>query len=109
MKNTTNKPKGIQWSLTEKLEDLDFTDDIGLLSHSYEHMQEKITNLQEIAQSTGLEINIDKTKALRVNATNTLPLLVKDQALEEVNQFPYLGSIVSHSGGTDEDVTCQHL
>ena len=104
MKNTTNTPKGIQWSLTEKLEDLDFADDISLLAHSYEHMQEKIAKLQEIAQSTGLEINIDKTKAMRVNATNTLPLLVKDQALEEVNQFTYLGSIVSHSGGTDEDV-----
>ena len=63
-----------------------------------------IFKLQEVAKSTGLEINIDKTKAMRVNATNTLPLLVEEQALEEVNQFTYLGSIVSHTGGTEEDV-----
>jgi hypothetical protein len=34
MKETTREKKGIQWKLWEQLEDLDFADDLVLLSHS---------------------------------------------------------------------------
>jgi hypothetical protein len=34
MKETTKKIKGIQWILWEQLEDLDFADDLALLSLS---------------------------------------------------------------------------
>ena len=35
VQSTHNKRTGIQWSLTEHLEDLDFADDIALLSRSH--------------------------------------------------------------------------
>ena len=42
MKNsTTNERNGVQWTLTEMLDDLDFADDIGLTSHNYKQMQDK--------------------------------------------------------------------
>ena len=43
MKTTTqkNRRNGIQWTLWSQLDDLDFTDDLTLLSHSHEQMQEK--------------------------------------------------------------------
>ena len=48
MKRTTAEgPMGICWTLTSTLEDLDFADDLALLSHTYEHMQEKTTRLNE--------------------------------------------------------------
>lgn len=33
MKTTMEQPRGIQWTLMQKLEDLDFADDVSLLSH----------------------------------------------------------------------------
>ena len=55
------------------LQDLDFADDIGLLSHYFKHIQEKSQRLSKVALQTGLEINTQKTKNIRVNtATNTL-------------------------------------
>ena len=32
-RQTFNKPRGIQWTMTRRLEDLDFADDLALLSH----------------------------------------------------------------------------
>ena len=37
----------IKWKFTTKLEDLDFADDIALLSSSLKHMQTKATKLNE--------------------------------------------------------------
>ena len=36
---------GIQWSLTEFLKDIDFADDLCLLSHKWQHMQSKTNGL----------------------------------------------------------------
>ena len=44
MKQTkTNKKTGIQWTFTKQLEDLDFADDISLLSHRHQDAQEKLS------------------------------------------------------------------
>ena len=40
-KTTTNRRNGIQWTPLSQLEDLDFADDLALLSHSHQQMQEK--------------------------------------------------------------------
>ena len=42
---TKNKKTGISWTLSEMLEDLDFADDIALLSHRHRDMQEKTNQL----------------------------------------------------------------
>ena len=66
MKQTThNKNTGVQWSLTEQLEDLDFADDIALLSHSHQQMREKSQLLETTAAGLGLKINGAKTKIMR--------------------------------------------
>ena len=46
MKSVTNgKRRGIRWTLTSLLEDLDFVDDIALLSHRHPDMQAKIDDM----------------------------------------------------------------
>jgi hypothetical protein len=56
-KTAYKEPKGIQWTLQTRLEDLDFADDICMLSHRYQDMQHQATSLEEIAKQTGLLIN----------------------------------------------------
>ena len=95
---------GIQWTLTSHLEDLDFADDLALLSHSHNHMQEKTDRLDKVSKSVGLNIHSGKTKILRINTTSDLPITLRETPLEEVDSFMYLGSTVNREGGTDEDI-----
>jgi hypothetical protein len=44
----------IQW------EDTDYADDLALLSHTEDHMQEKIRKLEENARMVGFKINAKK-------------------------------------------------
>jgi len=96
--------KGIQWTLMSKLEDLDFADDLALLSHRLQHMQEKMDSLKEASQRVGLKISQEKTKLLRVNTVQEEDITIGEQAVEEVDKFVYLGSVISKTGGTDEDI-----
>lgn len=57
------RPSGITWFLTRQLENLDFAEDISLLSHSITEMQAKVDKLVAQACKVGLEINVAKTKA----------------------------------------------
>jgi hypothetical protein len=64
-------------------------------------MQHQATSLGEIANQTCL-INPQKTKTMRINTTQTDKLTIRDTEVENVEQFTYLGSIISTTGGTDE-------
>ncbi|XP_059146612.1 uncharacterized protein LOC131934570 [Physella acuta] len=59
--------KGIQRTLTGKLEDLEFVDDLALLSHRLQDMKEKVDALGAISQRVGLKINKEKTEVMRIN------------------------------------------
>ncbi|KAK3759533.1 hypothetical protein RRG08_045818 [Elysia crispata] len=102
--STEQKKNGIQWTLWEQLEDLDFADDLALLSHSQQQMQEKTSIVAENSRRLGLNIHRGKSKILKINSASTAPILLEDVALEEVESFTYLGSIVDKKGGTDADV-----
>ena len=102
--STQGKRQGIQWTLTSVLEDLDYADDIGLLSHRHQDAQSKTESLYQTASTIGLKINEKKTKILRKNASDN-PVTVSGKPLEDVHDFVYLGSKVTSEGGCDEEVT----
>lgn len=76
---TAGRRNGIQWSLTQQLEDLDFADDLALLSHSHAQMQDKTTTLNRISKQTGLNIHREKTKIMRINTGNNEPLTLENE------------------------------
>ena len=59
-----NRRNGIQWTPWSQLEDLDFADDLALLSHSHKQMQEKTEQLNTVSTQLGLNINRSKTKIM---------------------------------------------
>ncbi|GFR77505.1 endonuclease-reverse transcriptase [Elysia marginata] len=59
---TRDKHQGIQWTITSMLEDLDYADDLGLLSHRHQDIQQKTKDLYETASKKGLKVNIRKTQ-----------------------------------------------
>jgi hypothetical protein len=46
MTKAMNRKKYIQWGLYDRLEDLDFADDICLLAHSFKDMEAKLNDLK---------------------------------------------------------------
>ena len=98
---------GIPWTPWEQLEDLDYADDLALLSHNHLQMQDKTqdktSRLAEESAKLGLRINKVKTKVLRINTTSEVPVVVEGQPLENVKELSYLGSVVDTLGGTDKD------
>ena len=67
-------------------------------------MQKTSSKLTQEAEKTGLKINIQKTKLLKVNSTQQAKVQLKGKDIEEDNKFTYLGSVVTDKGGTNEDV-----
>ena len=104
---TTRRNNGIQWTLWTQLDDLDFADDLVLLSHNHRQMQDKTTLLETTSAGAGLKINRKKTELMKMNTTVNTPVTVGGKPIKEVESFVYLGSVVDQQGGTDRDVTAR--
>ncbi|VDP34336.1 unnamed protein product [Schistosoma mattheei] len=105
MKTPTSEEKhGIQWTAQNRLDELDFADDLALLSHTHEQMQIKTTSVAAVSASVGLSIHKGKIKVLKFKAENSNPITLDDETLEDVESFTYLGSIIDEQGRSDADV-----
>ena len=100
MKNVTERNNtGIRWKFMEILKDLDFADDIALLSSKFQHMQTTVTKLNNYAGKTGLKINSKKTEVLRINSKCNNNITIAGQQLNGVDKYTYLGAIISNQSG----------
>ena len=104
---TKGNRNGIQWTLWTQLEDLDFADDLALLSHSHAQMQAKTTTLNKLSESIGLRIHPAKSKVLRVGTNHLEPIMIDKHPLEDVEAFCYLGSNIDQDGGTTKEIKCR--
>ena len=92
MKSVINgKRRGIRWTLTSLLEDLDFADDIALLSHRHQDVQTKIKYMTRKAGEIGLNISTKKTKHLRMNSRTEAAIMPNGEEIEDTEDFTYLG------------------
>ena len=89
-----DQPKGIKWTLVDMFKGLHFADDLALLFHTYQHMQEKKRRLSEFGQQVGLRFCKRNTevKTLKINAP--APVLLDDTAFPSTETFTYVGSVV---------------
>ncbi|VDO82311.1 unnamed protein product [Schistosoma margrebowiei] len=86
-----------------QLDDLDFADDLAILSQSQQQKQEKTTSVTAASAAIGLNIHKGKSKVLRYNTACTNTITIDGEVLEDVKTFTYLGIINEH-GGSDADV-----
>ncbi|VDP34015.1 unnamed protein product, partial [Schistosoma margrebowiei] len=105
LKTSTSEGKhGIQWTARNQLDDLDFADDLVLLSRTHEQMQMKTAGVAAVSASVGLSIHKGKTKDLKFKAENNNLITLDGETLEDVESFTYLGSIIDEQGGSDAHV-----
>ncbi|VDP45141.1 unnamed protein product [Schistosoma margrebowiei] len=90
MKTSTSEGKhGIQWTSRMQLEDLDCADDLALLSHTQQQMQEKTNNVAEASAAVGLNMHKGKSRILRYDTECTNPITIDGEDLEDVKTFTY--------------------
>ena len=106
MRETTGKTNtGIRRKMMEQLEDLEFADDIALISTTQNQMQRKTDKLSESAKRVGLNISKTKTRVLKMNCKNNNPIKFQDgETIQEVSEFEYLGATMSNDEGADKDM-----
>ncbi|VDP17093.1 unnamed protein product [Schistosoma margrebowiei] len=102
--STSEGKRGIQWTAQNQLDDLDFADDLALLSHTHEQMQMKTASVEAVSASVGLSIHKGKTEVLKFNTENSNPITLVGETLEDVEPFTYLRSIIDEQGGSDADI-----
>ncbi|VDP68205.1 unnamed protein product [Schistosoma mattheei] len=86
------------------LDDLHFADDLALLSHRQQQMQEKTISVAAASAAVGLNIHKGKSKILRYNTTCNNLVTLDGEDLEDVKTFTNLGSNIDEHGGSDADV-----
>ena len=84
---TTFSRRGFRWTHTTYLENLDYADDISLLSSRQRDIQEKTDRLK-----LGLKVNTSKTKLMKMNHKSNDPVTMNNSDIDEVNELTYLGS-----------------
>ena len=93
----TIKPRRSRRHPSQTQTDLDFADDIALLSNEIEQAQKLLDAVQEECKKTGLHLNSSKTKFIALNAPSEAKLRTGDEELEKVEDFKYLGSYIMNT------------
>ncbi|KAJ4943497.1 hypothetical protein JOQ06_005997 [Pogonophryne albipinna] len=93
---------------TVVLTDLDYADDISLLSDSVEQAQELLNRVESECAKVGLRLNAKKTEVITYNILPEHPPLITTEGtvLKEVKDFKYLGSWVN---STEQDLKDESL
>ena len=77
--------------------DLDFADDIALLSEEIEQAQELLSRVETSVGKVGLRMNAGKTKYMSFNHVSADIHTSDGTSLEEVTDFKYLGALMESS------------
>ena len=88
-----------RWNFTSTLEDLDYADDLVLVSSKCEHIQNKTNRLIDNAGRVGLKVNAQKCKVMRMNTRGEDKVMIGREEVEDVEELVYLGATVTKEGG----------
>uniref|UniRef100_K7EYP8 Reverse transcriptase domain-containing protein n=1 Tax=Pelodiscus sinensis TaxID=13735 RepID=K7EYP8_PELSI len=103
-RTASDASRGIRWTPFSTLEDLDFADDLALLFHTHQHMQEKTQCLCTFGHQVGLRVSQKKTEIMTLSIDSPASIKIYDADLPSTDSFTYLGSIIRYDGGTKNDI-----
>ena len=90
------------------LKNLEFANDIALLSCRFNDLHEKTERLKKEAARVGLKLNARKGKTLRTDHNkHKRRIVVNGEQVEDVEEYIYQGAIVNKDGGGCGDIRNQ--
>ena len=100
---TSEQTPGVVLAGNIELHDLDFADNIGIIATDPQSLQSLIDKVSNIAAGYGLVLNHGKCKVL-CTTHNEHKFFVNGLEIATVDEFNYLGSIVTSNGNVDKEV-----
>ena len=91
-KTTFERNSSLLWTPFSYLADLDYANDLALLSHTHTHIQEKTQRLNTFAKLVGLNISSKKTEIMALNTTDARPVQIDDEELPCTDNLPILAA-----------------
>ena len=101
---TQGRRHGIRLTQITVLQDVDYADDIGLLTSKQQDAQRKAERLSITANTIVLKFNIQKTKVMRKNIRVNDSIMIDGEHLEDVEELTYLGTKSTNTGDCNEDI-----
>ena len=86
---------------------LAYADDVVVLGENEEQLGRMIERIHAVGKNMNLVLNVDKCKVLvfeRSDLVTECNVLVDGVNLEQVNEFVYLGSMMSRDGRIDREI-----
>ena len=85
-----------------------YADDLVLMAKEEKVLQGVIDKLNEVGTCYGTEINVEKTKVMRISRrTSPVTIMIIQTQLESVECFKYLGSILTNDGRCTCEIKCR--
>ena len=92
-----------EWELNQLL----FVDDTVVVANSERKLCQLVTEFGRMCERRKLRVNVGKSKVKRCTRNEEgarRNVVLNGEALEEVDQFKYLGSVIAANGGMEADV-----
>lgn len=102
----TRRYKFGNWKLRPiYLQSLIYADDIVLINNNVEDLQNAVIEWASTLEERGMAVNISKSKIMKIGGEKVnFEIKWKDQTLEQVNSYKYLGTIINDDGKLDEEI-----
>ena len=86
-----------------------YADDTALIADSESKLQDILDKVKYHSSKGGLDMNVKKTKVMRVSRNNnqTMAIKVDNTNLEQVQQFKYLGTQITEDVRTETELKCR--
>ena len=89
-----------------KVPSIRFADDKAMISNSNAGLQRIMDSLNDAGKRYGMKINLKKAKVMRIThlKNRTMKIIVEGKVLEVVQEFKYLGSVITNDGRCETDI-----
>jgi len=87
----------VDYKLGEIVMNYRYADDIILLATSEAELQELVDHLDRVIRKYSLLINVEKAKVMASEGI-ACSILIQNEQLEQMDTFPYLGSLMTEDG-----------
>jgi hypothetical protein len=85
-----------------------YSDELVLLAEEEKVLQDMIDKLIEIGRCYGMEMNVEKTKVMRIpRQPFPVKIIIGQKQLENVESFKYLRSILTNDGRCTCEIKCK--
>ncbi|XP_071580973.1 uncharacterized protein [Temnothorax nylanderi] len=88
----------------KNLNNLRYADDTTLIAKNEEELTKMLELVTKESNEVGLHINLEKTKLMVIDRGNTIQRNNVRPDMETVNEFIYLGSLISNIGGSEAEI-----